>query len=203
LENCTKPIHNYLVVILNQPKEGRIMLKGEKVILRAMTREDLGDLCRFNNDVEVELAGGGDPPMPQSLERLQAEFDSQVVSGGRNGASFAIEADHKLIGQCALFSFNDVAQTCELGITIGDKAYWSKGYGSDALRVLLDYAFRLRNVRRVYLTVNANNERGIRAYRQCGFVEEGRLRQHVWGDGTYLDLIYMGILRDEWDVSHT
>ena len=179
------------------------MLRGEKVILRALTRDDLAQLCEFNNDVEVELAGGGDPPMPQALARLQAEFDSRVGQGGRDDAGFAIEADSKFIGQCALFQFDHTAQTCMLGITIGDKAYWGRGYGRDAVRVLLDYAFRLRNLRRVCLSVNDNNERGIRAYKACGFIEEGRLRSHVWSNGAYIDLVYMGILRTEWDVHST
>lgn len=174
------------------------MLRGEKVILRALTREDLAQLCAFNNDVEVELAGGGDPPMPQSLARLQAEFDARVSQGGRDDAGFAIEADGKFIGQCALFQFEHTAQTCMLGITIGDKAYWGRGYGRDAVRVLLDYAFRLRNLHRVWLSVNGNNERGLRAYKACGFVEEGRLRAHAWSNGAYIDLVHMGILRTEW-----
>ncbi len=174
------------------------MLKGEKVILRAMEREDLERLWQFNNDLEVELAGGGDPPMPQSLARLQAEFESKVSSGGRDGASFAIEADGQLIGQCSLFNFDDTAHTCELGIAIGDKAYWGKGYGREAVGLLLEYAFRYRNLRRVFLRTDGQNIRGQRAYRACGFVEEGRLRAHVYSNGAYDDLVFMGILRDEW-----
>ncbi len=174
------------------------MLKGAKVILRAVARDDLPKLCAFNNDVEVELAGGGDPPMPQSLARLEAEFDQDTAKGGRNGAGFVIEAINEanaatLIGHCALFRFDEAARTCELGITIGDKAYWGKGYGRDAVRLLLDYAFRLRNQRKVYLTVWGNNERAIRAYHACGFVEEGRLKEHVWSAGKYVDLVYMGV----------
>ena len=178
------------------------MLKGEKVILRALQRDDLKRLWEFNNDVDVELAGGGDPPMPQSLARLEAEFDERARQGGRDGAHFAIEADGKFIGQCGLQQsdgvINTTAQTFELGIAIGDKDYWGQGYGRDALHVLLDYAFRLRNAHKVWLRVNGTNERAIRAYCACGFVEEGRLRQHVWGQGQYLDLVYMGLLRAEW-----
>ena len=140
------------------------MLKGQRVTLRAMTRDDLDLLCQFNNDLEVELAGGGDPPLPQSLARLQAEYEQQISKGGRDGTSFAIEADDKFIGSCALFQFDPVARTCALGITIGDKAYWGRGYGRDAVNLLLEYAFVFQNVRRVYLTVNGNNERAIRAY---------------------------------------
>lgn len=173
------------------------MLKGKRVLLRAMTRADLPLLCAFNNDVEVELAGGGDPPTPQSLERLQADFDAGVTKGGRDGLSFAIEADGQYIGGCALFQVDDVARTAALGITIGNKTYWGRGYGREAVHLLVDYAFRLRNLRRVWLTVNGNNERAIRAYQACGFVEEGRQRQHVWSNGEYVDLVYMGLLRNE------
>jgi len=174
------------------------MLKGERLILRSLTRDDLPRLCAFNNDLEVELAGGGDPPIPQSLARLEAEFDQDASRGERDGARFAIEADGQFIGQCALFRLNETDRTCELGIGIGDKAYWGRGYGREAIKLLLDYAFRLRNLHKVYLRVNGNNERAIRAYRACGFVEEGRWRSHVWSNGAYIDLVCMGILRDEW-----
>lgn len=174
------------------------MLHGDRVTLRALTRDDLPRLCAFNNDLAVELAGGGDPPMPQSLERLQAEFDQEVAKGGRDGASFAIEVDGVFIGTCGLFNVSELGHTCELGIGIGDKAYWGKGYGREAVALLVEYAFRYRNWRKVWLGVWGNNERAIRAYRACGFVEEGRQRAHVWSDGAYHDHVLMGLLRDEW-----
>lgn len=174
------------------------MLQGKKTLLRSIARDDLERLWQFNNDIEVELAGGGDPPIPQSLPRLYAEYEAEASKGGRDGAKFAIEVEGKCIGQCALFNFNETNHTCELGITIGDKAYWGRGYGRDALQCLLDYAFRLRNMRRVYLSVNGNNPRAIRAYQACGFVEEGRLRAHVWNAGQFVDLVLMGVFQEEW-----
>lgn len=177
------------------------MLQGKKVKLRAVEREDLVRLHQFNNDLEVEVAGGGDPPLPQSLARLQAEFERNWSEGGREGMSFAIEVEGKFIGTCALFNHNSEAQVCELGITIGDKVYWGQGNGREALQLLLHYAFHYHNLRRVYLSVNSTNGRAIRAYQACGFVEEGRLRQQVWSDGAYIDLVYMGILRHEWEQS--
>lgn len=175
------------------------MLQGHKVLLRAFRRSDLELLCQYNNDLEVELAGGGDAPMPQPLERLLAEFDAESAKGGRDNCNFAIEADGKFIGQCALFHFDNVAQTAELGITIGDKAYWGRGYGREAIALLLDYAFRQRNLRKVWLSTNGTNERAIRAYQACGFVVEGRLRQHVWSNGQYTDSVTMGVFREEWE----
>lgn len=174
------------------------MLHGERVTLRAMTEDDLPFLCLFNNDLDVELAGGGDPPLPQSLARLQASYQAKLSQRDRDGTEFAVEVNNQFIGHCALFDFDQVARTCELGITIGDRNLWGHGYGREVVRLLLDYGFRFHNLHRVFLSVNGNNERAIRAYRACGFVEEGRLRSHVWNDNSYVDLVYMGILREEW-----
>jgi RimJ/RimL family protein N-acetyltransferase len=177
------------------------MLRSERLILRGVRRDDLPKLCMFANDLEVELHGGGDPPMPQSLERLQAEFDQSAAKGGRDGTWFAIEVDGELIGQCGLFrfdAFRGTGHNCELGITIGNKDYWSRGYGREAIGLLLAYAFRYWNLHRVWLETNSDNLRAIRCYRACGFVEEGRLRENEWKDGHYVDTVVMGILRDEW-----
>lgn len=174
------------------------MPAGERVTLRGVRREDLPRLWQFNNDLEVELAGGGDPPMPQTLERLQADIERETASGGRDGAVFVVETDGRIIGICQLSNVNETSRAAELGIAIGDKEYWGRGYGRETVSLLLDYAFRLRNFRRVWLWVHAGNERAIRAYEACGFVVEGRLREHVWSNGRYEDAVYMGVLRDDW-----
>lgn len=175
------------------------MLFGEKVTLRPVTRDDLPRFLAFFNDVEVELAGGGDPPTPQTVEQVRKFFEVDADRPDPFKTNFAIEAEGKLIGSCGLFEIDETARNCELGIGIGDKEYWGRGYGRDAVKVLLDYAFRLRNFRRVWLEVHAGNERAIRAYKARGFVEEGRLREHAWLDGRYVDMMLMGVLRDEWE----
>jgi RimJ/RimL family protein N-acetyltransferase len=123
------------------------------------------------------------------------------VKGPPNKIDFVIEVDGACIGQCVLFNFDVAAHHCELGIAIGDKEYWGRGYGREAVKLLLDYAFRVRNLRRVWLEVNAANERAIQAYTACGFVEEGRKREHVWLAGRYVDYVIMGVLREEWRAS--
>ncbi|MEZ4519986.1 MAG: GNAT family protein, partial [Chloroflexota bacterium] len=174
------------------------MIYGPRVTLRAIEREDIPQVNAINNDMEVELAGGGDPPYPQSLARAYAEFDRNAGEGSREGSNFAIAADGHLIGFCGLYRRDEIASTAELGIVIGDKAYWSRGYGRESLALLVNYGFIMLNLRRIYLNVHARNERAIRAYRAVGFVEEGRLRQHVWSSGDYDDLVYMGLLRADW-----
>jgi RimJ/RimL family protein N-acetyltransferase len=175
-----------------------MVLQGKLVLLRSLGRSDLPRQNAFNNSVEIELAGGGDPPTPQSLERLQAEFDEQAAKGGRDGPSFAIEADGKFIGQCALFNLDATGRTSEIGITIGDKEYLGRGYGREAIALLVEHGFLHRNLRKVWLHVHGANGRAQRAYAACGFVEEGRLRQHVWSNGAYDDLLVMGLLVDDW-----
>jgi len=103
------------------------MLKGEKVILRAMRRDDMQRQNEFNNDLEFEIHGGGDAPEPQSLERLQARFDEGLARGDREGPSFAIEADGLYIGNCGLFHIDHGARTAEMGIGIGDERYQGQG----------------------------------------------------------------------------
>ena len=174
------------------------MLKGERVTLRAPSRNDMAHLARFENDLGFVLAGGGDPPEPVPLERLQRTFDKEASDLPADKVEFAMEADGSYIGRCGLYNIDRTARHAELGIGIGDREYWGRGYGREAVGLLLDYAFRLRNLRRVWLEVHADNERGIRAYKSCDFVEEGRMREHVWLGGRYVDNVIMGILREEW-----
>ncbi len=125
------------------------MLRGEKVTLRAVTREDLPRLLGFANDLEVGLAGGGDPPIPRTLELLQKDFEREVADPPRDRTNFAIEADEQCVGTCGLFNIDWTVRHAELGIVIGNREYWGRGYGREAVGLLLDYAFRLRNLRRV------------------------------------------------------
>lgn len=172
------------------------MFKGQKVLLRATTREDMMRQWEVENDAEMWFWDGG-TPRPSSLQQLMAHFDQASSNQSSDDVAFAIEADGKYIGHCGLHSFDKTARTCELGIEIGDRAYWGQGYGRDAVQLLLNYAFHHRNMNRVWLSTHSENERAIRCYRACGFVEEGRLRQHLWIDGRYVDRVIMGVLRDE------
>jgi len=87
-----------------------------------------------------------------------------------------------------------------VGIGIGEREYWGKGYGSDAMNLILRFAFETLNLKRVSLTVFEYNERAVHSYEKCGFRPEGRLRQWMQRAGQRYDLIFMGILREEWEV---
>ena len=83
---------------------------------------------------------------------------------------------------------------------IGDKSVWNQGYGTETMRLLLRHAFQTLNLRRVFLRVNSDNLYAIRTYEKVGFMHEGRLRQAVYIDGEYDDLLMMSVLRTEWDA---
>lgn len=173
------------------------MLKGDKVILRPMRREYLEKYFEYQNDVELQLLGSAESPMPMEYERLEAMFEAHLARPRSEISWFAIEIQGgKFIGQCLLHNFDYSARNCELGLTIGDRDYLGRGYGRDVVKLLVKYAFRLRNMEKVWLTTNGSNERAQRAFASAGFVEEGRLKRHIWLDGRYDDLVYMGILRD-------
>ena len=169
------------------------MLKGDLVTLRAIEPGDHPVLAAYVNDLQVELLGGGDPPTPRSVASIESFWKQRAED--RGAIDFAIAVGEKLIGQCGLVQHDPVAQTAELGITIGEREYWGRGYGRDAVRLLIEYGFRIRNLRKIWLTVHATNARAIRSYESVGFVEEGRQRAQVWSDGEYVDLVYMGLIK--------
>src|SRR4051812_23144982 len=173
------------------------MLRGASVVLRAVEREDLPHLWRWRNDLELFQLVEGDPPAPVSLERFRAEFEERLEGPG---VEFAIDVEGRLIGRCGMFEFDELARNAKIGVTIGDRDLWGKGIGRDVVEVLLAYAFHERHLHRVWLDVLATNERALRCYQASGFVEEGRQREHAWVDGEYVDLVLMGVLRDEWEA---
>lgn len=173
------------------------MLKGEKVVLRAIEESDYERLAEFARDVEVHVISDDEPPVPKSFDQIKEEF-RELQKQSDETVVFAIEAENVLIGSCSIHRFDYTARKCALGINIGDRHFWGKGYGRDAVSLLVEYAFHYLNLRKVHLTVRADNERAVRAYEAVGFVREGLQRQHVWMDGAYRDWVSMGLLRSEW-----
>jgi RimJ/RimL family protein N-acetyltransferase len=173
------------------------MLKGDRVLLRPIQRADLPRLWELVRDFEVAVLGSPGPVVPQSLPEFEAEFDPDPAKPRKDRAYFGIEVDGELIGEAGLHRINHFNRSCELGIGIG-RDYWGKGFGQDAVRTLVDYAFEHLNMNRVGLYTLADDPRAVGAYRRAGFVEEGRIRQHAWVRGRYEDELVMSVLREEW-----
>jgi RimJ/RimL family protein N-acetyltransferase len=163
-------------------------------VLRPIQATDRDRLYELVEDFEVRALASSDPPMPLSLEEVEAR-DARLLDERRSdNAWFSIDVDGELIGMCGLHSIEPYHQRAEVGIRIG-KAYWSKGFGQDAVRTLVDYGFRHLNLVKISLRVLADDERAVGAYRKAGFEEEGRLRSHTWFDGGRRDELVMSVLR--------
>jgi RimJ/RimL family protein N-acetyltransferase len=174
------------------------MIEGTLVNLRAVEMSDLERYAAWFNDPEVTRFLN-----KRYLFSLAAEEAWLRENTGKplsyDHVAFAIDTkDGVHIGSIAFHKAASEDRRAELGITIGDKAYWSRGYGTDAMRALMRFGFDEMNLYRIELTVDARNERAQACYRKCGFVEEVRLRQHRYAEGAYHDTLWMGILRDEW-----
>lgn len=176
------------------------MIEGTLVNLRAVEMSDADRYVAWFNDTEVTRFLNRRYQLSLAAEEAWLrETTAKPLSYDR--VNFAIDTkDSTHIGGISFHQAVAEDRRAEIGITIGDKAYWSKGYGTDAMRTLMRFGFDEMNLYRIELTVDARNERAQACYRKCGFVEEVRLRQHRYAEGAYHDTLWMGILRDEWEA---
>ena len=174
------------------------ILQGEKVRLRPVEENDLPHFVGWLADREVTrwLAAMGDPPTLDDeyewYERRRSDPDSVMWSIETVEGRLAGNVELRLSAQ---------PRRAEIGIAIHDKTLWGQGLGTDAVRLVLAYAFEELELNRVELTTDEANERAIRCYEKCGFVREGLLRQHRFIDGQFGNTLMMSVLREEWAKS--
>jgi RimJ/RimL family protein N-acetyltransferase len=172
-------------------------LRGAKLVLRAFARDDLEAYRRWLDDPRVTeyLEMGARPTREADCEafwRLASESEDALV--------FAIveRKGGKVVGTCGLYLLQWICRRAQFNILIGEPSAWDKGYGSEAARLVLDYAFDKLNLNSVQLGVNADNARAVRSYEKVGFVHEGVRRQFIYRNGRYYDMVMMSVLRDEY-----
>ncbi|MDD5091894.1 MAG: GNAT family protein [Candidatus Wallbacteria bacterium] len=174
------------------------MLIGKRVYLRALEPErDLEKCFYWINDREVTRNLLFYPPVSREAEMEWLSKMSRHGVDGTYSFGIVVKENDVYIGNCGLHSINELSRHAELGIMIGDRSYWDRGFGSDAVRILCSFAFRDLNLNRVYLNVYSNNPRAIKSYEKVGFRQEGLMRQHRFLEGVYVDQVVMGLLRDE------
>ena len=176
------------------------MLIGKKVRLRALEREDLPNCVRWLNDRDVTEFLLQNSPMSQAME--EKWFDSQLAIAPTSGQVLAIDAmvgaDWVHIGNTGLHNIDSVTREAEFGIFIGEKSYWNQGLGREAALLTLKHGFEDLNLNRIYLFVFENNLRGIASYKAVGFVHEGTLREAIYKNGRYYNVLVMSVLHSEW-----
>lgn len=177
---------------------------GKKLYLRGIEKEDLsGNMFQWANDPEVTyyMVMGAIPNSGSiycSWNTLEEEYEKLRKS--EKDIVFAIvdkESDN-MIGVVGLYDISWIPRHAELRIVIGEKDFWGKGYGTEATKLVVDYAFDKLNLNKVYMGVNAEHKRAIKAYKNAGFIEEGILRKEQYRNSKYYDAVRMGILREEY-----
>jgi len=178
------------------------VIPGKRVRLRAVERADLPKYQAWLNDPEV--TEGLALYLPLSTADEEKWFDDMLQRAAEE-RPLAIEIragdTWQLVGNAGLFNLHWTNRSAEFGIFIGDKSNWNKGYGTEALHLILRHAFNTLNLNRVYLQVYSSNPRARRSYEKAGFVHEGTLRQALFRGGQYIDVHVMSVLRSEWCAS--
>jgi RimJ/RimL family protein N-acetyltransferase len=179
------------------------MILGQRVRLRPVEKDDLPRFVKWFADPEVRAHLATYKPLSQAQE--ERWFDRNLTAGDtQTWAIDAQPADMAVgpwvhVGSCGYHAIDWRNRSGEVGIVIGARDYWGRGYGTDVMQTLVAWGFYTLNLNRVYLRVYADNARAIRCYEKVGFQTEGRLRQDNFYNGAYRDTLLMGVLREDWE----
>jgi RimJ/RimL family protein N-acetyltransferase len=180
------------------------MIYGDRIRFRAAERSDLPTFVKWINDPEVTAGLGMHHPYSQAeeddwFEKMLARPPDEhvMVIEVKQDAVETSEASWKVIGTIGFGKIDWRNSAAEFGINIGEKDYWNKGYGTEAVRLLAKYGFTTLNLHRIFLRVLETNSRAIRAYEKAGFTHEVRYRQAEFRNGKYIDMLLMSLLKDE------
>jgi RimJ/RimL family protein N-acetyltransferase len=178
------------------------MMEGKAVRLRSVELSDIEELVKGWNNLELRNLVGAASLGPTSRgEEEEWIKNTWKERQERRSFVFAIEetSNKKLLGTVSLFNCDWINRSATLGIAIYDSENWGKGYGSEAIRLVLDFAFKNLNFNRVELETFDFNERAQRCFRKVGFKEIGGKRKARFIAGAYRDVIVMDVLREEWN----
>ena len=174
-----------------------MFLEGKDIVLRPLKKEtDLARCMKWMNDMETKQYLLVILPVDWATE--EKWFEKEKKPGE---ITLAIETKKgEYIGNIGLHNIDLIFRHGEIGIVIGEKAYREKGLGTQAVRLLVDYAFSQMNLHRIEYRAIADNERSIKTAKRIGFKEEGRRRETVYRNGRYKDDVILGLLHKEWEI---
>lgn len=186
-----------------QPRETPIIsIAGERVALGPLTAEFLPLIARWDNDVATYDRGGG-VPRPFAREAVSADYAPLMAGERDDWIGFAIYAlpDFRPIGIANLRDFTTMHRTAEFGISIGEADCRGKGYGTEATRLILRYAFTDLGVHNVWLDTMSTNLPALRAYARAGFTEIGRWREAYRRGDVVADIVFMDCLASDFALA--
>ena len=165
-----------------------------------MAREDLIYLQKWLEDAEIRRLIGE----VGSMSKADAEKFLEKVRGDTERAWFmvVVKENNKVIGEAGLLRMDRAWRTTDISVIIWEREEWGKGYGTEAVLLLLDHAFRHLDFHRAAMGVVGFNERALRFWGKVGFRKEGVQRDEYYYDGKYYDFVMMSILKDEFKELH-
>ncbi len=172
------------------------MLRGERVLLRAITKDDVIALHRIHDEVETAAGATTAPWVPEPVDQVVARHERREPDPAY--VEFAVESvsGGELLGYASVWGIDTFHRSAHLGISLLAEAR-GRGFAPDALRVLCDYAFRIRGLNRLGLETLATNAPMIASAEKAGFRREGTLRSHSWVAGGFVDEALFGLLAAE------
>lgn len=173
------------------------MYEGKLVRLRAFDNSDLMQSLQFSNDYAVMRGASGGILYPSTVDdEARAMGNNTSYTAGEY--QFAIEtlAERRFIGKCGFVKINWKNRLGELAILIGETGMHGKGYGTDAIQTLCRFGFEELNLHKIKAVVFDFNEAALRCYEKCGFIREGLLKQEIYREGAYHDVVMMGLIRN-------
>lgn len=176
------------------------MFVGKNIMLRPIKKDDLVVLNKIRNEQEVLDNLSIYLPYPQALETQEHRFNERIKDKYTNTPSFVISEHNGIpIGQCGTMETNWKNSYTKVWIFLGGKENRNKGFGSEAMKLLITFIFQEMNLNRVMLYVFSFNKRAVKSYEKMGFKLEGTLRQEIFRKGKYHDVYQMSILKSEFD----
>ena len=179
------------------------LLRGEKVRLTAVQSGDMATIARWWADPEFLRLYNTAPAAPRNEDQLSRRFDTSQTSPDTFLFAIRLLAEDDIIGLLEFDGVEWAHRTTFVSIGIGAAEHRGHGYGNDAMRVALRFAFHELNLHRVCLTVFSYNTAAIALYERLGFRREGVYREHIERDGRRYDMMLHGLLRPEWDKSES
>ncbi len=169
-------------------------LVGKRVYLRPLSRDDLTYIQKWSNDPEIRGLIGEVRPM--SWTKVEEFYERAKNDDQRVWFIIVLQENDRVIGEAGLLRMFPAWRTTDLSIIIGEKETWGKGYGTEAINLLLDYAFGYLNFHRVAIGVVGFNEAALGFYEKVGFRKEGVQREGYYYNHAYYDFVMMSILED-------
>ena len=177
---------------------------GAKVRLRAVRPDDVKHFARYADDSEIDRLAG-DTGFPYNPDRDRRALEKEIEEDEDRGddAYLVIETrDGKFVGTIQLYHTDRRHRTAEIGLVLNRRKSWGKGYGSEAIRLLLRFAFRELGYEKIGLSVYEFNPRALALYEHLGFQHEARRRGAIYTAGRRWDEIYLGMTRAEYEIRH-